>query len=318
MTFKNSRFLILCATLSLPLAAGCGGDGESAPEPHDPATAAHVEVDRFSEAAGTLQVRTPDNGLPGPDQPIDFDQGPFITRGLAPGGESVRYYNFDVQPLGPAPIYALFREGESVPVAGQLNIVGVIPGANGYSDFWQVMKVTVPADYVPNTVASVSEIQDKGYPIEPTPTIVNCPIVPAGSTARLRAGGESAGLHQGWYEGMIVHYFTFEEAPLEAQSSGQVPVAPIYVTFNKNPDDSDPTSGPASGFVTEGDTDQTHNVLTALPGDPDYSPLWSVNVYDNQAFDIVSDLATVEDEAQVSVLATGVAIVNCPVVEIAQ
>lgn len=317
MNIQNRFSVLFSAGLSLPLlAAGCGDDG-SDPVIHDPATAEHVEVDRFSESAGTLQVRTPDNGLPGPNQPVDFDRAPFITRGLGPGGESVRYYNFDVQPSGPAPIYVLFREGESTPVSGQLNVVNVVPGDSGYSDFWQVMKVTVPADYEANSVASLDEIADAGYDVEATPTIVNCPIVPAGSTARLRAGGEPTSLHQGWYQGKIVHYFSFEEAPLEARS-GQVPIAPIYVTFNKNPSDSDPTSGPASGFVTETGTDQTHNVLTALPGDPGYSPLWSVNVYDNQAFQVVGDLASVEDETQVSVLAIGVASVNCPVVEIEQ
>lgn len=318
MNIQNRFSFLVCAGLSLPLiTTGCGGDDGGDPVTHDPATAAQVEVDRFSERAGTLQVRTAENGLPGPNQPVDFDVEPFITRGLGPNGESVRYYNFDVQPAGPAPIYALFHEGESTPVSGQLNIVDVIPGDDDYSDFWQIYKVTVPADYKANTVASLDEIQEAGYDIEATPTIVNCPIVPDGSIARLRAGGETALLHQGWYQGMIVKYFSFEEAPL-AVTSGQTPIAPIYVTFNKNPSESDPTSGPASGFVTEGDTDQTHNVLVALPGSSDYSPLWSVNVYDNQAFDAVTDLASVQDETKVSVLATGVARVNCPVVEIAQ
>lgn len=318
MNIQNRFFFLLSGFLSLPLlASACGSDDGAPPAVHDPETAEHVEVDRFSESAGTLQVRTAENGLPGPNQPIDFDREPFITRGLGPNGEPVRYYNFDVQPLAPAPIYVLFRAGETTPVAGQLNIVDVVPGVAGYSDFWQIMKVTVPADYMANSVASLAEIEDAGYDIEPTSDIVNCPVVPEGSTARLRAGGESAGLHRGWYQGRIVHYFSFEEAPLEV-AGGQVPVAPIYVTFNVNPDPADPASGPASGFVTEGDSEQTHNVLTALPGDPDYSPLWSVNVYDNQAFDSVTDLASVEDEAQVSVLATNVAIVNCPVVNIAQ
>jgi hypothetical protein len=317
MNVQNRLSCVLFASLSLPLAmAGCAND-DSEPVVHDPDTAARVEVDRFSASAGHLQVRTPENGLPGPNEPIDFDVEPFITRGLGPNGESVRYYNFDVQPLAPAPIYVLFREGESTPVSGQLNVVGVIPGDPGYSDFWQIMKVTVPADYEANTVGSVDEIEDAGYEIEPTPTIVNCPVVPDGSTARLRLGNGNALLQRGWYRGMIVHYFSFEEAPLEV-SDGQVPVAPIYVTFQKNPAEGDDTSGPASGFVTEGDTDQTHNVLTALPGAAGYSPLWSVNVYDNQAFDLVSNLASVQDETQVNVLATSVAIVNCPVAEIAK
>jgi hypothetical protein len=312
---QNRFSFTLAALLSLPLAAtGCDG-GDAAPTPHDPRTAEQVEVDRFSEAAGHLQVRTAENGLPGPNQPIDFDKEPFITRGLGPNGESVRYYNFDVQPLAPAPIYALFREGESTPVEGQLNVVGVIPGDPGYNDFWLVHKVIVPEDYVANTVASVDEILDAGYEIEPTTDLVNCPIVPLGSTANLRLGNENAGLVQGWYEGRIVHYFHFGEASL-APANGIVPAAAIYVTFNKNPDDADPSSGPASGFVTEGDTDQTHNVLTALPGQAGYSPLWSVWVYDNAAFDSVTNLASVKDAPDVQVLAEDVALVNCPVVEI--
>lgn len=311
----STRYSVaLLGFLSIPATlAGCGSDEE--PVVHDPATAERVSVDRFSEAAGTLQVRTADNGLPGPNEPIDFDQEPFITRGLGPNGESIRYYNLDVQPTQPAPIFALFREGEDAPVPGQLNIVPVVPGDEGYNDFWQINKVTVPADYVANTVVSVAEIEAAGYPVEVTPNIVNCPIVPAGSTARLRGGNESPDLHQGWYDGKIVYYFTFEEAPLQVTGSS-LPIAPIYVTFNKNPDAEDATSGPASGFVHEEGSDQTHNVVVALPGSPDYSPLWSVNVYDNQAFDLVSDLASVEDETTVSVLATAVASVNCPVVDI--
>lgn len=324
MNIANHYSLALLATLSLPaFAAGCGDEMEEMPMVdagmpvvHDPATADKVEVDRFSESAGTLFVRTAENGLPGPNAPIDMDQEPFITRGLGPGGELIRYYNLDVQPLKPAPIYALFREGEDAPVAGQLNIVAVIPGGPGYSDFWNVVKVTVPADYVANSVASLAELQAADYPMEPTSTIVNCPIVPEGSTATLRGGNEGVGLHQGWYEGQIVHYFTFEEAPIEVNSAGEVPIAPIYVTFNKNPDDADATSGPPSGFVTEDGTDQTHNVASVLPDDIDYSPLWSVDVYDNQGFDVVNGLDTVQDDTQVTILATGVAAVNCPIVEV--
>lgn len=68
----------------------------------------------------------------GPDElpSQNFRRAP---QGLGPDGSQVRYYNFDVQPVDAAPIYALFREGEDSPVEGQLNIVGVIPGDSGYS-----------------------------------------------------------------------------------------------------------------------------------------------------------------------------------------
>ncbi len=275
----------------------------------DPATAPQAVIDRFSGDAGTLFVRDGSNGLPGPNQPIDFDQGPFITTGLGPEGQVVRYYNFDVQPLAPAPIFVLFREGEDTPVAGQLNIVDVIPGDEGYNDFWHVIKVTVPSDYVANTVTSAAAVVEAGYAQEPTDMLVNCPIVPAGSTASLRHGGGSSDLVQGWYKGQVVNYFTFEEKALT--TTGNVPVSPIYVTFNIAP--GEPGGGPGSGFVTEEGTAQTHNVLQTIPSDAGYSPLWFVNVYDNADFPNVSDL---ESARAANILAGGVANVNCPVVEV--
>jgi hypothetical protein len=118
-------------------------------KPLDPDQAAIAAVDRFSDKAANIQVRTPDNHLPGPNQSVDFDTGPFITQGLAPStGKPVRYYNFDIQGTTPAPVYVLYREGEDKPVAGQLDIIDTLPGEKGYNDFRQVWKVWVPKDYV--------------------------------------------------------------------------------------------------------------------------------------------------------------------------
>jgi hypothetical protein len=246
--------------------------------------------------------------LPGPDQSIDFEKAPFITSGLGPRGEKVRYYNFDVQPTAPAPIYVLFRAGDSMPVAGQLNIVDVVPGDPGYNDFWQVHKVSVPAGYVANSVTSKAEIIAAGHQVQLTQTLVNCPVVPDGSKASLRIGGGSAALTTGWYKGKTIKYFSFEEKPLMAAA---VPTSPIYVAFNTNPDQ--PGGGPGSGFKTDSGSEQTHNVVATIPADAGYSPLWSVNVYDNAAFASVADLATAMAAPQ---LGAGVAMVNCPVVEV--
>jgi hypothetical protein len=292
-------------------AIGCSSDDDRSmlgASGRDPDTAPAVEVDRFSDAAGMLQVRSKSPSLPAAGHAVDFDSGPFITTGLGPDGGEVRYYNFDVQPTKPAPIYALFHSGDSAPVTGQLNVVDVIPGEAGYNDFWQVMKVTVPADYVANSVTSLAEIQAAGYPVESTDNLVNCPVVPAGSTAKLRLGGSSPGLTRGWYRDQVVYYFNFDERSL---TGTEVPVAPIYVSFNINPNLDG--GGPASGFKTESGSAQTHNVLSALPGSGGYSPLWGVDPYDNSDFDAVTDLATVK---QAKVLATDVANVNCPVVDV--
>ena len=122
-------------------------------KPLDPDQAPIAAVDRFSDKAAHLQLRTPDNHLPGPNEPVDFDTGPFITQGLAPAtGKPVRYYNFDVQSTAPAPVYVLYRQGEDKPVADQLDIIDTLPGDKGYNDFRQIWKVTVPKDYVANTI----------------------------------------------------------------------------------------------------------------------------------------------------------------------
>jgi len=277
-------------------------------EPTDPAAAPRASVDRFSEAAGTLHVRGPDAELPGPDEPVDFDQA-FLATGLGPDGEVVQYYDFDVQPTQPAPIYAFFYENGD-PVGDQLNVVGVAPGDDGYNDFWHVHRVTVPDEYEANTVTNVGALMEADYEVEATDVIKNCPIVPEGSTASMRHGDAPTGLVEGWYDDQVVSYFLFEEAPLEV-TDGSVPRSPIYVTFNTNPREEG--GGPPSGFLTEEMSDQTHNVVASLPGDAGYSPLWMVNVYDNADFDSVTDLESATDA---NVLATGAANVNCPVVSV--
>ncbi len=277
----------------------------------NPDTAQVVSIDRFSMEAGNLYIRNEENGLPEPNEPVDFDMEPFITKGLGPGGELIAYYNFDVQPTVPAPIYVLFHEGEDSPVEGQMNIIDVVPGDTAYNDFWHVHKVTVPMDYVANAVTSWQEIMEAEYAVEATPTVVNCPVVPEGSTAQLRLGGESPELTKGWYKGMVVYYFNFSEKALMVNEMGMVPTSPIFVTFNINPDMEG--GGPPSGFVTEPSTGRTHNVTATLPEDEDYSPLWLVSAYDNAAFDMVHDLATAE---KADIIASGIAIVNCPVVMI--
>jgi hypothetical protein len=212
----------------------------------------------------------------------------------------------------PALIYALFRENESMPVDGQLNIVNVTPGDVGYNDFWLVMKVTVPSDYKANTVTSYSDIVDKGYTITPTTTVVNCPIVPKGSVASKRYTDESTALTRGWYNHQVVYYFNFSEKALMTVN-GMVPTSDIFVSFNVNPDQ--PMGGPPSGFKTEDGTPtgQTHNVPETLPADAAYSPLWDVQIYDNSDFASVSDLSSA---MAANIMATDAAVVNCPIVSV--
>jgi hypothetical protein len=308
-TGQSLAFTGTGATASASWVAGAPSPAASHGADHE--TAARTMIDRFSETAGNLFVRDAMNGLPEANEAIDFDMAPFITLGFAPAGNPVQYYNFDVQPTTPAPIYVLFAEGSEAPVDGQYNIVGVVPGDEGYNDFWQPVKVTVPANYVANTITSVETLMAMDYPMENLDALVNCPVVPEGSTASLRLNAEhSTELTRGWYNDEAIFYFEFGEAAL-APVDGSVPLSPIYVSFNINPDQ--PDGGPPSGFMTETDSDQTHNVVATLPGDEGYSPLWLVNIYDNAEFDAVSDLASAE---AATILAPGAAMVNCPIVAI--
>lgn len=305
------KWLIFMFVLPFLVFFSCSDDdGMNTPEGKDPDTAEEVSIDRFSETAATLMVRTEANGLPKANEPIDYDQAPFITTGLGPEGEVVEYYNFDVQPLAPAPIYVFFKEGSSSPVEGQLNVINVVPGDNGYNDFWQVFRVTVPGDYVANTISSMNELNARNYNIEALNTVVNCPVVPKGSTATKRMGDESSGLVRGWYKGQIVYYFNFSESSLEINSNGEIPVSPIFVTFNINPGEDG--GGPASGFVTEEGTVQTHNVLATIPQNTGYSPLWAVRIYDNSGFGSVMDLGSAQSAPAIGPGPN----VNCPVVNI--
>jgi hypothetical protein len=300
----NIRIALLFTVASL-LAGGVAA--EPATKPLDPDKAPIASVDRFSDKAAHLQLRTPDNGIPGPNQPVDFDSGPFITQGLSPtSGKPVRYYNFDVQTTTPAPVYVLYREGEDKPVAGQLDIIDTLPGEKGYNDFRQVWKVTVPKGYAANTIADAATVLSAGYKTEKTNTLRNMPVVPDKSTAKARLKGERAALQRAWYQGQVAKFFSFDEAPL---SGSNVPLSPIYVTFNVNPDQ--PNGGPGSGFKAEAGSEQTHNVPATLPGDAGYSPLWLVAVYDNANWPEVKDLKTA---LKAKVLAPGAATVNCPIV----
>lgn len=308
--FNNTSVFLYSLLFFSFLTFSCGKDAATA---KDINTATKTSVDRFSSSAGHLMVRTATNGLPAANAAINFDNQPFITTGLDRTGASVKYYNFDIQPTVPEDIYVFFKSGSSTPIVGQNNVIPTIPGETGYNDFWLVNKVIVPDSYVPNSITSEAEVLASGYPVTETTTIVNCPVVPFGSTAaRSSVTGKASQLTLGWYKGQSVAYFNFDEASLATTTAGNVPTSPIYVMFKVNPNSSNPASGPASGFASETtNSNQTHNVLETLPGDSAYSPLWDVRVLDNANFNAVSNLVTAKNFTSTPAGAT----VNCPFVK---
>ncbi len=292
-TVKTSLVLVVIGLVGST--AGCAGHATPDGRP------ARFVIDRFSPRAGHLMVRDHTPGLPGPDQPIDLDRPPFVTRGLGPEGSPVRYYNFDVQNDQPATLYRLVHAGSHDPIAGELDIVDVIPGDSGYSDFWRVTWVEVPADFVAGSITNASQL--RALHAENAASVVDCPIVPRGTTARGGHGIAPPDSRELWFRGQRVTCLHF--APDLTLDGDRVPTSPIYVTFASE-------AGPASGFRTEARTPQTHNVVMSVPGDVDYSPLWAVHIYDREAFDRVRDATT----ALAARLVEKGPLVNCPIIAV--
>ena len=78
---------------------------------------------------------------------------------------------------------------------------------------------------------------------------------------------------------------------------------------NVNPGESN--GGVVSGFRTEPNSGQTHNVTATAPGDPGYSPLWLRVVYDSADWLSVHNLDTALKARKVP---AEVLTINCPVV----
>lgn len=82
--------------------------------------------------------------------------------------------------VGDAPIYAFFH-ADGTPVAGQRNVIDVMPSDPGYSDLWRVVKVVVGASYVADGLKDARSIlaaRDAGQvTLETTTIYVNCPVV---------------------------------------------------------------------------------------------------------------------------------------------
>jgi len=232
---------------------------------------------------------------------------------------AVTYYDFGMAPQVTADIFLLFTANGAA-VAGQHNIVDQIPAGlvveknvsdPGTSPFWRVNKVTVNNTYVANAYKSLSDLTGAGLAIVPTTVIINCPLVPAGSTLLNDPGNPTHPISQGWYRGNPVFYFSFEtndQATATAASLVYAPgmgsgtsvyVIPIYVT---NP--------PGGAVVLAGQ----RNVIDAFLGDPGYSPLWQVTLSTPPAGNTKLQTSRLAMSNAAWTFATQPNFVNCPLV----
>jgi predicted lipoprotein with Yx(FWY)xxD motif len=216
--------------------------------------------------------------------------------------QAVKYYDFGANThlvngkVADAPIYALIygmkADGSPDFVPGQHNIIDVLPGQTGYSDLWDVNLVTVPQDYTADSIRSADELMAMDYPMVEAGLLVNCPIVPPGSTTET---GRT--LVQGWYMGQKVYYFDY--------GMNSEMAAPIYALI--------------TGMDAEGNpqfVEGQHNIIDVIPGDEGYSAFWHVHLVT-----VPADYAAETFKSADAVMTSGYEmtetdiLVNCPVVE---
>jgi LPXTG-motif cell wall-anchored protein len=102
-------------------------------------------------------------------------------------GQEVFYPDFGANPATAAPIWVLIYgmnpDGTPDFVEGQNNIIDTVPGDPGYTAFWDVQLVTVPADYEPNSIRSAADVLTAGFEIADAGMVVNCPVVSVAEAA---------------------------------------------------------------------------------------------------------------------------------------
>ncbi len=108
-----------------------------------------------------------------------LEGGEKIIQGWLNGAE-VFYPDFGANLPVAIPIWAFITglDDKGMPkfVKDQKNIIDAVPKDAGYSAFWQVNMVTVPADYKANALKSAEDVTRSGYKIAPTQLLVNCPV----------------------------------------------------------------------------------------------------------------------------------------------
>lgn len=219
-----------------------------------------------------------------------------LVQGWYKGG-NVSYLDYGASVNISQPILVFFQASSpNTTVTGQRNIINSIPGQPGYSDFWRVFKVLVPAGYVANSIRSFEEAVSSGYTMQATNTIVNCPVVNPSATTPV-----SSGKVEGWYRDRDVFYF--DHGPRSPGAGFVVKSAPIYAFFYTN------------NTAVAGQ----RNIIDVRPGDVGYSDLWRVTKvtvgpsYVANSFKSASDIMTAVSAGTATLQLTNT-FVNCPVV----
>ena len=191
-----------------------------------------VEVDRFSDAAGTLFRRSVDPTLPAARAPFSLDDPRFRMEVTGPDGSKASCYNLDVRPPKPNRFYVFYDSLNNYRL-GQFPVIGTVPGDPGYSDVWDIWKVITPdAFYETNWLRDAATLEKlladpaSGFTAQSTGVYLNAPVVPEGTAASMKAEARSGGATQryfAWYRGQRAPYLYFEGS-LKLTPEGTVPL----------------------------------------------------------------------------------------------
>lgn len=166
-------------------------------------------------------------------------------------------------------------------------------------------------------MTSWTAILAAGYDTTMTNQVIHCVMVPDGSVASKRFAADiPLGLQDGWYQDQIVKYLLFENpaSSLIIDFAGNSLSTPIMYAFLQNDEDV------SDGFAVDDDGD-THNVVTLLPGQQGYSPLWALTLFILDAFDRVADVPSAQSQAgnpenRLELEGGAVILVNAPIVAV--
>jgi hypothetical protein len=173
-------------------------------------------------------------------------------------GRAVQYWDAGAATPAVSNVCVLYRKGSNTPIPfdQQYPIVDAVVGDAAYSPFRHVIKVTVPASYVANTMTSIADLVNALYldPALPvfTYTAWDAPSVDENATL----DGSSEAPMPVWYDGRIAFVFRFADNDvLVNRNTGEVAVSEIIEISR-------------SGEQLAGNT-----IFSVRKGDQGYSPL---------------------------------------------
>ena len=196
-------------------------------------------------------------------------------------GAPVQYWRVAQVAAGSMPAYQLcVEDGERCVATEHPVIIDHLPGEAGYSPFFQLHPVAVPAGFA-RQITSVAEVvalaDEMGVaPIRGGSELLHCPV--AGLDARLEVSGAASAEPERrvYVRDVEARCFDFSSSRPNRSvfPSGELFVRNVYMLTREG--DSGPLVEEAQGVDWTGDGDQldSNNIFGVGLEDADYTPLW--------------------------------------------